>query len=369
MTIPVSRPLLPSFDKLRAYVAEIDANRYYTNQGALHKRLRSGLARHFAVAPEHLALGNSGTSGLIAAILATAGYATQNGRRICICPSYSFVASAIAIKACGYVPHFVDVDRDSWSFEPEHLTGVIDLASVAAIVVVAPYGRPVDFDRWHGFQEKHEIPVVVDAAAGFDTIDAPAVARGRIPACISLHATKTLSTAEGGLVIGPADIVHAADCAMNFGFDNARESVGPGINGKLSEYHAAIGLAELDAWPAKRRAFIAAACEYRKAASELGLGDQILASTMQATPYALFIARDKPEADRVARNFMARDIDYRFWYGRGIHMQREFSNCNWEPLPVTDHLGRCVIGLPFAVDLTVDEIRQVVLAISDAVRE
>lgn len=367
--IPVSRPLLPAFDRLAPYLQRVDAARYYTNFGQLHDELLHRLALKHEVASSHLALANSGTSALIGLVLAVAGYASKPGK-LCICPSYTFVASAVAARACGYTPFLTDIDEASWMMVPGHVESLPQITDAAVVIVVAPYGVMPDVAAWEAFSTRTGLPVIIDAAACFDTINAAGLCRGRVSAAISLHATKTLSTAEGGLILcGDRSVVERAGRALNFGFHNNRESTGPSINGKISEYHAAIGLAELDGWKAKRDGFIRAARTYAECAAAHGLQSQIIADQEHANPYVLFMAASGSEAAAVMDALDMARIGHRRWYGMGLHRQPEYRACPAEDLTVTDRVAERLIGLPHAPDMAASDVARVVSAIAAALRQ
>ena len=116
-----------------------------------------------------------------------------------------------------------------------------------------------------GFPEQTGIPVVIDAAASFEAIsDEPSRLLSELPVALSFHATKAFATGEGGCVITTdAELATSVTRSLNFGFYEDRESRSASTNGKMSEYHAAVGLAELDAWPAKHHAFLRMAETYK----------------------------------------------------------------------------------------------------------
>jgi dTDP-4-amino-4,6-dideoxygalactose transaminase len=208
---------------------------------------------------------------------------------------------------------------------------------------------------------------VVDAAASFDTIDAGAICAGALPVAVSLHATKTFSTAKGGLILGgDGDFVQRAIRALNFGFYHSRSSTGPSINGKLSEYHAAIGLAELDGWREKRNGFRASARHYAAAAAAHGLESRFVADVEKANPYALFLAEDRTQAAAIIEALRRERVETRFWYDHGLHRQPAFADCAAERLAATDDIAPRLIGLPFAVDLLPDVINHIMATIAAA---
>jgi len=360
--VPVNRPRLPDAAALRPYLERIDASRHYTNYGPLESEFRQRLAGHFGIGEGSLALAASGTAGLIGALLAVAGRATA-AKPLCAMPSYTFVATAVAAAACGYTPFLLDIDPVTWAFDPEALSGLAEASQIGAVIAVAPYGRRCDTEKWKQFRIDTKIPVVIDSAASFDSL--PALTP-EIPVVVSLHATKTLSSAEGGIILAdnPVLVDHCLR-ALNFGFFDGRNSVGPSINGKLSEYHAAVGLADLDGWEKKRQAFQNLARLYRQEARKQGIKNPIHADETRANPYVLYEAASTT-GTAVLESLALDGIDTRRWYGGGLHTQTEFAGCPRVALPVTDDVAARVIGLPVAVDMTAEDVTRVISAIARA---
>lgn len=364
--IQVCRPKLPSPEALLPYLRRIDEARYYTNHGQLVEELETRLCAHFGLDDGAAVLASSGTAGLVGAILATAGRAGDT-RNLCLCPAFTFAATAIAAVTCGYEPFIADVDPVSWALDPDDLRHLPGLDQVGVVVPVAPMGRTPDLDAWAAFQADTGIPVVMDAAACFDTLDHSQLARCSFPVVVSLHATKTFSTAEGGLVLCADQLlVRPIARALNFGFFDSRESVGPSTNGKLSEYHAAVGLADLDWWNEKRAGFLAAAAAYQAAAGRHGLGPRIVVNTRQAEPYFHYMADDAAAAERAEKALERQLILTRRWYSRGLHVQPAFSGCARTPVPVTEDLAARLIGLPCACDIDSGRIDLIVQTLSSA---
>lgn len=374
VAIPLSRPALPTADRLAPYLARIDAARFYTNFGPLQELLRQRLAAHLGLGPAHLGLAASGTLALTGLLLAAAGRAGPD-RPFCACPAFTFPATAAAAQLAGYTPCLADIDPETWALDPAAVAALPQARALGAVLVVAPFGRMVDLQAWAAFSARHGVAVVVDAAACFDTLDPAAVAATRVPVAISLHATKTLSTAEGGLMLcGDADIVTAAVAALNFGFVCARSSVVPGLNGKLSEYHAAVGLADLDGWAAKRAGFLHAARAYAEAAGlaadggpgRAEIGARLHVNAGAAQPYAHLLTRDDAEATRAEAALSSARIGWRRWYEHGLHRQPAYAGLPRGPLPVTDRLAGRLLGLPFAPDLTPADAARVVAVLRAA---
>jgi len=186
---------------------------------------------------------------------------------------------------------------------------------------------------------------------------------GELPVAMSFHATKAFATGEGGCVASTeASMVEQVGQALNFGFSGSRDSATPSLNGKLSEYHAAVGLAELDAWDAKQEATARVLHLYRESFDRLGLADRLVCSPEVASIYVLFQARTQLEANDVAASLVEEGVSYRLWYGGGIHTHSHHAGSSRDPLPVTEELAPRLLGLPFAVDLDEPAVERIGLA-------
>jgi dTDP-4-amino-4,6-dideoxygalactose transaminase len=359
--IPVYRSKLPSAERLLPYLKLIDRNRWYTNRGELVRELERRLSQLFGSRGDVVVTASSGTSAIEGAILASAGRATPE-RPLALIPAYTFVATAIAAERCGYVPYFVDIDVEGWMAAPERLVDHRMLSRTGLVVPVAPYGRPPPQVPWRDFMRRTGIPIVIDGAAAFEAIIAdPARFTGAVPIALSFQATKPFSTGEGGAVVwSDADGLARVVGCLNFGFRRWRDSESPGINGKMSEYHAAVGLASLDEWATKVAANRTVAGAYRRASAAHGIGDRITSAPDIASNYVLLMPADAAQAADVIRQLSAEDIEYRLWYGLGLHKQTSFSTAGADPLPITDDLAPRLVALPAFEDLTGETIERII---------
>jgi dTDP-4-amino-4,6-dideoxygalactose transaminase len=342
------------------YLRRIDTTRVYTNWGPLALELEERLSSRFSLPVGGVVSAGSGTSALTAAILAAAGRAA-GGRRLAIVPAFTFVATAAAAESCGYTLRIADVDPETWQLDAEQVAARTDLDEVAVVVPVAPFGRPVPQEPWLEFRERTGIPVVIDGAATFEAAtDQPERALGKLPVAMSFHATKAFATGEGGCVASTETGVNEQICqALNFGFYDSRDSATPSLNGKLSEYHAAVGLAELDGWAAKRGQLEGVVALYVNAFAQLGLADRLVYPPTVGLSYILFRADDIAESASVQRILRARGIDFRLWYGGGVHEHTHFAGVARGRLDTAEDLAARLIGLPVAPDLAPAEVRRV----------
>jgi dTDP-4-amino-4,6-dideoxygalactose transaminase len=357
--VAVARPFMPTAAALAPYLEQMDAARWYSNFGPLLCAFEQRLADRFTH-PAFVATAASGTQALTLALQAMG--ARPGG--FCAMPAWTFVATAHAAAQAGLVPWFVDVDPATWMLDPERLEAELAKAPgrVAAALPVAAFGHVPDLAAWARFRDRTGIPVLLDAAAAFDALDQAAV-----PAMVSLHATKPLGVGEGGFIVSADEsLVHAIRELSTFGFRDSRESQRIATNAKLSEYAAAVGLAGLDGWPATRLRYGLAAQRLRIALThqaevvfQEGWGSTWVSSVcVVRLPYG--------GADAVEAQLNAAGIDTRRWWGAGCHASPAFAAAPRSDLTATETLARSTLGLPFAADMTTDEINRVAEALASA---
>ncbi len=243
----MNKPLLPKTEKLIPYLERIDENRWYTNYGELEEEYRYRISELFG-AP--CITGSSATSLLTATLMA---YNLPKGSMVAL-PSYTFPATAAAVVSAGHIPFFCDVESD----------GIINTGGVnpncKAMIVVAPFGKYPG--EWGKFAELHGVPVIIDGAAAFDVYSTTHKPTD-CPIIISTHATKSFGTGEGGLLFShDALLLERVRRITNFGLTPDRRIEYTGLNCKFSEYHAAVGLTQLDEWPEKREKLLEAVKPY-----------------------------------------------------------------------------------------------------------
>lgn len=231
------KPLLPLHAEIAPYLERIDQSRYYSNFGGLVTEFEERLSGLFGSPCVSAA---SGTAALTATIMALG----LPARSFIACPSWSFVATAAAIVSAGHIPFFHDVSEDGVLFAGE------GIHKCSAVILVSPYGKPL---MWN---DDYSMPTIIDAAAGFDsfsTICKP----GKLPVVVSTHCTKPFGTGEGGFVsCSDESLLKKVRHITNFGIESKTNTPLLGINGKMSEYHAAVGLAELNGWQSKREKWL-----------------------------------------------------------------------------------------------------------------
>jgi len=218
------------------------------------------------------------------------------------------------------------------------------------VIVVAPFGKPIDVAAWDKFTADTSIPVIIDAAAAFDGFKDSSF--GRTPVVFSLHATKAFGVGEGGLVVSrdQALIRHVQEIT-NFGFYTRHISY-PGVNSKMSEYTAAVAHAAFDNWPEKRERLRVVTEKYIKALAPIAkkhhfivwLDHENISSTCN-------IRLPDEKADSVISQLQRRGIKARQWWDKGCHRQPAYSSYPRGDLAVTEKLANTLVSLPFYIDI------------------
>jgi dTDP-4-amino-4,6-dideoxygalactose transaminase len=236
--IYVTQPYLPPLEEFIPYLEQIWASKRVTNNGPFHQQLERALCEYLGV--EHLALFANGTLALVTAL-----QALRITGEVITTP-YSFVATAHSLLWNGITPVFVDIDPDTLNLDPTKIEAAIT-PQTTAILPVHCYGNPCDVDAIQEIADNYNLKVIYDAAHAFGVqCHCGSVLKHGDLSVLSFHATKVFNTFEGGAIICPdAKTKRHIDHLKNFGFVNETTVVASGINGKMSEFSAALGLLQL----------------------------------------------------------------------------------------------------------------------------
>jgi dTDP-4-amino-4,6-dideoxygalactose transaminase len=354
--ILVTKPSLPSLADVLPYLEKIWESRVLTNSGHYHRELESALSKYLGV--EHLSLFTNGMIALMTALK------TLNLSGEIITTPYSFVATAHAVLWNGLTPVFVDVDPQTLNIDPDKIEAAIS-PRTSAILPVHCYGTPCDTGAIQDAAERHGLKVVYDAAHAFAVQDAGgSVLRHGDLSVLSFHATKVFNTFEGGAIISPDQATKdRVDQLKNFGIFSETEVIDVGLNGKMSELQAVIGLLQLKQVTDQmaRRSFIDA--RYRNALHDVeGIRCLQEPKGVQRN-YSYFpILVDE-------RYPMTRDRLYDRLAQEGVKARRYFyplitdfpvycglPSADPENLPIASRSATQVLCLPIYPDLAVDDV-------------
>ena len=233
--IPVTKTFLPSLQQYEALLKKAWKKRWVTNHGPFSIQLERDLKKYLSC--EHLHLVTNGTIGLQVAIRAT----KLTGHVITTPFSYVATTSSLVWEGCS--PIFVDIDPLTLTIDPKKIEQAIT-KDTSGILATHVYGNPCDIEGIARIAKKYKLKVVYDAAHAFGVNykSKPLVNYGDV-SILSFHATKLFHTVEGGAVITKKrEEARRVSYLRNFGHKGTEEFFGLGINGKMSELHAAMGI-------------------------------------------------------------------------------------------------------------------------------
>jgi dTDP-4-amino-4,6-dideoxygalactose transaminase len=243
--IYVTRPMLPDLQDVSNSLEEIWKEQILTNGGPQHQALERALCQTLKV--PSLSLFNNGTIALI-----TACQALELSGEVITTP-FTFPATPHILAWNQITPVFCDIDPVTMNIDATKIEALIT-EKTSAILGVHVYGTPCDVFAIEEIAQRHGLKVIYDAAHAFGVeIAGRGIGSFGDVSMFSFHATKLFHTAEGGCITFNPDMKQHVDLLKNFGIKNEDEVILPGINGKMNEIQAALGLINLKSLEEERQ--------------------------------------------------------------------------------------------------------------------
>lgn len=346
--IQVTKPFLPPVEDYKKYIDKIWQRQWLTNMGPLSSELEMQLKEFLNL--DHLIFVTNGTVALQLAIRAL------DLKGEIITTPFSFVATTSSIVWEGCTPVFVDIDKNSLNIDADKIEAAIT-ENTSAILATHVYGNPCEIDKIEEIAKKHNLKIIYDAAHAFAVQykGKSVFEYGDISIC-SLHATKLYHSTEGGLIITKdPSLLKKAALMRNFGISDFNKFAELGINGKNSEFHAAMGLVNLkyvDDIIAKRREL---SLQYN-----LGLknvkGYFPTWNTNSDPNFAYYPI--VLQTEQLLLNVMEELGKNQIFTRRYFYPSLASALPYLEPkdLPITDDISKRVLCLPLYYDLTIEEV-------------
>ena len=334
----VGRPNVGNRREFLLRVESILDSLWFSNNGPMVRDLENRLADYLGA--RHCIAMCNGTVALEIAIRAL----ELKGE--VIVPSFTFAATAHALQWQGITPVFADIDPDTCTLDPASVVRMIT-PRTSGILGVHVWGRPCDIENLQQIADAHRLKLMFDAAHAFGCSHRGRMI-GNFGVCevMSFHATKFFNTFEGGAIVTNDDaLAEQARLMRNFGFRGADNVISLGINGKMPEICAAMGLTGLDALEdtiAVNRTNYE--CYDQQLSRVPGL-QLIQYSTTERTNYQYVVAR-------VSRDFpIARDDLVRILHAENVLVRRYFYPGCHEMEPYRSLFGDSVMMLPNTIAL------------------
>jgi len=356
----VTQPYLPPLQELMPYLEKIWSSKVLTNGGPFHAQLEQALCEYLGV--RHLSLFANGTVALVTAL-----QALRITGEVITTP-YSFVATSHSLLWNGIKPVFADIDPHTFNLDPSKLEALIT-PQTTAIMPVHCYGRPCDVEAIQKLADNYNLKVIYDAAHAFgvNCEDGSVLNHGDL-SVLSFHATKVFNTFEGGAIICPdAKTKIRIDHLKNFGFVDEVTVVAPGINGKMSEFNAALGLLQLqyvDAAITRRKEIDAIYREQLQGVKGLRHLPPVTAGRHNYAYHPVLVGEDYP----ISRDALYAKLRENGIYGRryfyplisDFPMYRGLPSARPELLPVARRAAQQVLCLPIYPDLSQADQQRVI---------
>jgi dTDP-4-amino-4,6-dideoxygalactose transaminase len=389
--IPVMKCEMPTTEEYLPYLKEIDANQIYTNYGPLELQFREALSKLLNNLNKNRIVTSVNATTAIIQVLQSWQYDKHFFKKqIVICPTWTFVASVSAIYNAGLVPYLVDCDYNEEALMVDILeTAINDISQLndselVGVVLTLPFGCPINLVPMINLLNKYRIKLIIDAAAAFDSIVTEINTHSQLfkdlTVIVSFHATKAFGIGEGAIIIcrdeSESEEVRAYG---NFGFNKNRYSSSPGFNSKMSEYSCAIGLSVIKKYRAERARW--------KLVRDIFRNEALNRSYIKKTPQLSLDFISSYGNVRINRiNIRRKNLEYdlsqhgietRKWWNNGIHSHPYFSkmiiqnrilidNSNFVN---TNKISEEILGLPFFISLTKNQIEYIFETIDQLVIE
>ena len=350
----VGRPNMGDRDALLARINDMLDRRWLSNNGPLVQEFEKNICKLLGV--KHVVAMCNATVALEIASKALDLHGEV------ILPSYTFIATAHALQWQGITPVFADMEPESHNVDPAKIEALIS-PRTSGIVGVHVWGRACETEAIEAIAAKHELKVMYDASHGFGCS-----LRGRMlgnfGACevFSFHATKFINCFEGGAVVTNDDaLAEKMRLMRNFGFKGFDNVVYLGVNGKMNEVSAAMGLTNLDAMDdivdVNRRNYLA----YREGLASVPGVSVLKYNDQEKNNYQYVVVEVDPDVcprnrDDIVADLHAENVIARKYFWPGCHRMEPYRTVQpdaWKHLPETERIAARVIVLP--TGQTVDE--------------
>jgi dTDP-4-amino-4,6-dideoxygalactose transaminase len=358
--IYVTQPYLPPLEEFIPYLQQIWDKNILTNGGPFHEQLEKELCDYLGV--KHISLFANATLGLVTAL-----QALRITGEVITTP-YSFVATAHSLLWNGIKPVFVDIDPNTLNLDPARIEAAIT-PHTTAIMPVHCYGRPCDVDAIQKIADIYNLKVIYDSAHAFGVkCHCGSLLNHGDLSVLSFHATKVFNTFEGGAIVCPdANTKQRIDHLKNFGYVDEVTVVATGINAKMSELSAAIGLLQLkhmDAVLALRKEID---ITYRKGLKDINGIVCLNGDVEESTNFSYFpilVQNDYPlNRDSLYQKLRENNIFARRYFYPLIsdfQMYRGMPSAHRENLPIANRAAEQVLCLPIYPSLNDDDQHRII---------
>lgn len=354
--INVTKTYLPDKNKYKSYIDRIYDSSWITNNGPLVRELEERLADYLGV--KNIVLVANGTAALEIA------YRTLGLKGFVITTPFSFVATTSSLVTNALLPIFCDIDDKTLNINPAHIEAQIT-SNTSAIVPVHVFGNTCSVEAIDAIAKKHNLKVVYDASHAFGVkYKGQSVLNYGDISTLSFHATKLFHTIEGGaIVINDDTLVQKARYLINFGIENQTSIPELGINAKMNEFEAAMGLCMLDEMENifnKREELY---WIYEKALSDIVDMQQRDIESSSNYGYFPILLKDEKELLKVQDKLNQKDIFPRRYFNTSLDTLPYIEPKQY--MPISRDIASRILCLPIYPQLQKREQEDIILTIRE----
>lgn len=366
--IPFLKPKFPDISLIERDLEAIYRNGIYTNGGEFDKKFNKLIADYISEDTKVSVVGNA-TLGLIMAIRQL----FIEGRRKVLIQSFTFSAGAQAILWSNHEPVFLDINLQDWqadvtqarSYLREHNT------DVAGIIVCNTFGAPnKDIGEWEILAKEHNLPLIIDSAAGFGSDYQDGRKMGTRGDCeiFSFHATKPFGIGEGGAITSRnEEFISKMERMKNFSFDDKGESNFIGLNAKLPEISCAIGARVFEDYEKRLTIRRSILDKYKDRLTGNDLTFQLFDEISTVPFLSVLLTGGQRE---ITNHLLGNGIEVRNYYNPPLHKQPLYSK--YETISVmanTEMVCSRIISLPMYEDLSDPDLDMICAGIKETLNE
>lgn len=352
----IGRPNTAPASHIHHRIDEAIGRQWLTNDGPLVRELELRCA-DFLNVPHCIAVNNA-TIGLqiVAKALGLHGEV--------LLPSFTFIGTAHALQWIGLKPVFCDVLPHNHLIDPAEVARRLT-KNTSAILGVHVWGHACDIEALTHVAQEHELALFFDAAHAFGcSYQNKMIASFGQAEVFSLHATKVMHSLEGGLITTTdANLAEKFRLLRNYGFTGEDAVGGPGINAKMNEFCAAVGLSNLDYYPTVSAHNAEIMRAYRHALGDIAgirLLEPLKAEAFNHHYAVLELSENCPLRRNLLRDILvAEGVLVRRYFHPGCHRLAPYNDLQSDVLPVTDFLSQSLLQLPTGTQLTIEQAKQI----------
>ena len=343
------KPILPKYYEYKNYLKKIDNKRIYSNYGPLYLKTKNIIEKYLKLKNSSAILTSSGDTSLYAC-LKYLKYQNKNKKYILV-PSFSFPSNIHSIINAGFEPFFLDISLEDWSLSySEIIKQIKKNKKIGGILIVSPFGYPIDIKFLNRLKNKTKTEIIYDAADTF--LNLKDLKNLNFFITVSFHPTKNVPGNESGMIICKKSLEETFKSILNFGQDKKKNVKIFGFNGKMSEYDCAILLATLK--------------KIKKIKNKIKVLNHYI--TKNISDHSNFFQKDfgkKWYTNKV--NFLSKSLNtrlmkkifsdrkiiiYKPWTGKPMHLHKFFKKYKKGNLKNTIFLSKKIFCIPLNYDIS-----------------